>query len=298
MVRGEHRKWVILSIALAEPTRTRLAVLGFPIAHSRSPAVHAAAYRTLGVALSYERIEIDSARLAPFIRSLDGQWRGLSLTMPLKRDILDMLSSQDPLVGTVGVANTVLCTARGLVGYNTDVFGMVRSFQDAGRRRLERVWMLGAGATTSSAIVAVAELGALRVDVFARDEEAARRLIPIGASVQVEVLTHPWGAAGADRGDPGVPDAVVSTVPAGTGLPSFAIEVRERAVLFDVTYEPWPSPLARHWEAAGGAVISGHELLLNQALGQVRLFIAGESTTMLPEEEAVLAAMRAAVWED
>jgi shikimate dehydrogenase len=66
-------------------------------------------------------------------------------------------------------------------------------------------------------------------------------------------------------------------------------------VLFDVAYDPWPSALARSWDAAGGTVISGLELLIHQAVGQIRLFVAGDQRLPLPREDAVVAAMRSAV---
>ena len=94
------------------------------------------------------------------------------------------------------------------------------------------------------------------------------------------------------------PDAVVSTVPGGAANLVFPEAVRAASVLFDVAYDPWPTSLANQWLDAGGFVISGIELLLNQALGQVRVFVGGDPDLQLENEDAVVAAMRAAVWED
>jgi shikimate dehydrogenase len=75
----------------------------------------------------------------------------------------------------------------------------------------------------------------------------------------------------------------------------FAEPIRARSVLFDVAYDPWPSRLALDWESAGGTVISGLELLLAQAVGQVRVFVSGDQNSALPNETAIVAAMRAAL---
>jgi shikimate dehydrogenase len=72
---------------------TRLAVLGSPIAHSQSPALHTAAYAALGLDWQYDAVEVTGATLANFVASRDASWRGLSLTMPLKRDVLPLLQA-------------------------------------------------------------------------------------------------------------------------------------------------------------------------------------------------------------
>ena len=105
----------------------RLAVLGSPIAHSKSPALHRSAYRVLGLDWQYEAIEVTPADLENFIRSRGPEWRGLSLTMPLKRDVMPLLDCADPEAALTGGANTVLLQDNegglSLRGFNTDVFG-------------------------------------------------------------------------------------------------------------------------------------------------------------------------------
>lgn len=267
--------------------RSRLAVLGSPIAHSKSPAIQRAAYAELGLDWTYEAIEVTGDELAGFVRSRDAAWRGLSLTMPLKREVLPLLHHRHPLVELTGVANTVLLD--GMAGFNTDVHGVEQSFRDAGIDRLDSVQVLGAGATAASAIVAVARLGAARVHVTARSPELAHPLIDLGAAVGTEVRVRSWL-----RPAEGTPDAVISTLPGGQNDLEFPQSVRESAVLFDVAYDPWPSRLADEWTRVGGRVIPGIDLLVNQAVGQVRIFVSGDADAALPDEPAVVAAMRAA----
>jgi len=234
----------------------------------------------LGLDWQYEAVEMKSSSLAAYIASRGPEWRGLSLTMPLKRDVMPLLAVADPLATLTGGANTVLFqeAADGpeLHGFNTDVFGIVEAFRGAGVDRLDSVRMLGAGATAASALVAVAQLGARRVVVSAR---SAPKLVALD---------------GIDDGI--VPEAVISTLPGGADHSyRFESSTRASAVLFDVAYDPWPSLLAESWLEAGGRVIPGIEMLVNQALLQVRIFVGGRADRILPREEIVLAAMRVSV---
>jgi len=271
-----------------------LAVLGSPIGHSKSPQLHAAAYRVLGLPWSYSAIEVVEGSLGAFVNTCDASWRGLSLTMPLKREVLPMLQSRTALVDAVGAANTVLFdTDGGLHGFNTDVAGIVTAFADHGVTGLESVQILGGGATAASVLAAVAQLGATRALVSARDPERASFLTPIAEVLGIELTIRRLGQL--DRSLI-VPSAVISTVPGATehGM-AYPEPVRREAALLDVAYEPWPSELATAWDAVGGTVVSGLEMLLHQAIGQVRIFVTGDERGALPRELEVIAAMRASV---
>jgi shikimate dehydrogenase len=271
-------------------------VLGSPIGHSQSPALHRAAYGALGLDWQYEAIEMESVGLAGFIGTRGPDWRGLSLTMPLKRDVMPLLGVVDGLVELTGGANTVLfhkgADGPTLHGFNTDVFGIVEAFRDAGVERLTSVRMLGAGATAASALVAVAQLGARRVVVSARSAQKLVALFDLGEKLGVDV--HAARLDGVDDGI--VPEAVISTLPGGADHGyRFDTATRASSVLFDVAYDPWPSPLAARWLEVGGRVIPGIEMLVNQAMLQVRIFVGGKAESILPREAAVLAAMRESV---
>jgi shikimate dehydrogenase len=272
--------------------RTRLAVLGSPISHSKSPAIHRAAYAALGLPWSYEAVDVAGAGLGAFIESLDDSWRGLSLTMPLKRDVVPLLSYRDPLIELAGGANTVVLADGEIRGYNTDVWGIAQAFAEVGVHSIATVEILGAGATAASVIVACAGLGATRVTVFARTPAKAHALVALGHRLSADVAVLPWGDR--DRSLT-APDAIISTVPGGENDLEFAEGVRQSAVLFDVAYDPWPSALATQWAAVGGTVISGLDLLVHQAIGQIRLFLTGDAGRPIPNEPDVLAAMRAAL---
>ncbi|CAN5195657.1 shikimate dehydrogenase [soil metagenome] len=271
----------------------RLAVLGSPIAHSKSPALHAAAYRVLGLSWSYEAVEVADGGLGAFLAGLDETWRGLSLTMPLKREVLPLLEGRSSLVDEVGAANTVLIDGGDLRGFNTDVAGIIAAFADHGVTELESVQLLGAGATAASVLAAASRMGATRALVSARDPERASHLKPLADSLDIDLTVRRLGVS--DRSMI-VPSAIISTLPGGTPLDVvFAQPIRHGAVLLDVAYDPWPSALAASWLDAGGTVVSGLEMLLHQAIAQVRIFVTGEDGGALDREDEVVAAMRSAV---
>ena len=272
-------------------TPTRLAVLGSPIAHSLSPKLHTAAYEELGLDWSYDAIEVTGESLADFLAGRDESWRGLSLTMPLKRDVLPLLTSRSALVDQTGSANTVLLDGDHRRGFNTDVYGITTSFERHHRSSIPTVLILGGGATASSAIVAAAELEAKRIVLAVRSPERASGLASVAAAqgIELEYRTLDELIEIDER-----VDAVISTLPNGAQADiRFDPDAIQTAVLFDVAYHPWPTDLAAAWR--GDDVIGGLEMLTMQALAQVRIFVNGDAHSTLAGEEQVLAAMLAAV---
>jgi shikimate dehydrogenase len=181
------------------------------------------------------------------------------------------------------------------------VAGIVGAFGDHGVTALESVQILGGGATAASVLAASARLGATRALVSVRDPERAQALEPLAASLEIALTIRRLGVS--DRSMI-APSAVISTLP-GVGGPGasapgmselvYPQTVREQAVLLDVAYDPWPSALAVVWNEVGGTVVSGLEMLLHQAIAQVRIFVTGEEGGALPNELQVVAAMREAV---
>lgn len=275
----------------------RLAVLGSPIAHSQSPVIHAAAYAELGLDWEYGRFELEADGLAAFLTGRGQEWRGFSLTMPLKFEALTLADEVDATARITGAVNTLLFsgagTARTLHGFNTDVAGLVDSLADDGITAARSVLIVGGGATAGSAIMAAAELGAVGVVVAVRRPEAADGLHELAraAGVALRVVTLADAVAAASE-----VELVISTLPGGAdaGL-RFDADFMLRTPLYDVAYSPWPSALGAAWQLAGGRVISGIGMLLHQALVQVRIFVTGDPFAELPNETAVFAAMSAAV---
>jgi shikimate dehydrogenase len=251
---------------------TRAAVLGAPIAHSLSPVLHTAAYRALGLAdWSYQAIECDEARLPGLLATLGPDWAGLSLTMPLKRAVLPLLDRIEPLAVTVGAANTVILKDGQRLGFNTDVAGLAAAMRAADIKPEGNVVVLGGGATACSALAAIRESGAADVTVAVRAQSRAEPLRTVAARLGVRVRFVDLGAGSLAS----LPwDVLISTIPgtAEAGIAELVTtgELTARAVV-DVGYDPWPTPLAAAAAAAGSVVISGYELLVHQAAGQVEL---------------------------
>ncbi|TYL50776.1 shikimate dehydrogenase [Agromyces mariniharenae] len=268
--------------------RRRLAVLGSPIAHSKSPALHRAAYDLLGLDWEYTAIELDGAGLRAFLDTRDASWRGLSLTMPLKQDVLPLLDEVDELATLTNAANTVLLADGVRRGFNTDVGGIVRALGEAGCDRIRHGVLVGGGATAASALAAMAELGAASVQVLLRRPGAGGSVAELGARLGLAVEVRPI----ADLATLEEADLVVSTLPGGADPGVEASAALRRATLFDVAYAPWPTRLVSQWLEAGGTVVHGLEMLLHQAVLQVRIFASGDPFQALPDEAAVLDVMR------
>lgn len=256
----------------------RAAVLGSPIAHSRSPQLHLAAYRALGLAdWTYERIECTAADLPPLVAGFGPEWVGLSVTMPGKFAALRFADERTSRAELVGSANTLVRTGSGWLADNTDVDGVAGAL---GRTTtVETAAVLGAGGTAPAAVVALAELGARDVSIVARNREKADPLVELGTRLGVDA--H-WVELGTQI--VGL-DVVVSTIPADAAG-QYADTVDTAAVLLDAIYDPWPTPLAKAVEARGGRVVSGLQMLLNQAFAQVEQF-----TGQPAPKEAMIAAL-------
>ncbi|MBF6470435.1 MULTISPECIES: shikimate dehydrogenase [Nocardia] len=248
----------------------KAAVLGKPIAHSRSPQLHLAAYRALGLNWSYERIECSAEQLPGLVDGLGPEWVGLSVTMPGKEAALAYADERTDRAVLVGSANTLVRTEAGWLADCTDVDGVLGALRGGGVTDLAEGVVLGAGGTARPALLALSELGAKSVTVVARDAgraggalDLAERLgmTPALAGFDARTLQGICAAAG----------AVVSTVPAAAAA-VVAPAVAAAPVVLDAIYNPWPTPLAEAVARAGHTVVSGLEMLLNQAYGQVELF--------------------------
>lgn len=265
--------------ARARTDARRAAVLGSPIAHSLSPVLHRAAYAELGLAhWSYDRFEVDEAGLAGFLAGLDGSWAGLSLTMPLKRAIIPLLDGISDTAASVEAVNTVVFTEDGRrTGDNTDIPGMIAALRERGVDKVDSAAVLGAGATASSALAALAHICTGPVTAYVRSAARAEEMRGWGERLGVEVRVADWAEAAGALQAP----LVIATTPAGT-TDAIAAEVPEGpGTLFDVLYEPWPTALATAWSRRGGAVVGGLDLLVHQAVLQVEQ-MTGRSPAPLP----------------
>ena len=266
------------------PRGRKAGVLGSPIAHSRSPQLHLAAYRALDLAdWTYERIECGADELPEVVGGFGPEWVGVSVTMPGKFAALRFADERTERAELVGSANTLLRTPHGWRADNTDIDGVMGALGTASGRAV----VSGSGGTAPAAIVALAELGVGDITVVARNPDKAAPLVQLATRVGAAAR---FCGLDSDRGGP-VADAVtaadvlVSTLPADVA--GRYTEVFAGApVLLDAIYDPWPTPLAAAVAAAGGRVISGLQMLLHQAFAQVEQF-----TGLPAPREAMTAAL-------
>jgi len=258
--------------------RVHLAVLGSPIQHSKSPLIHAAAYEQLGLDWDYGRYDVSTAQFEGFLALRDETWRGLSITMPLKEIATTACSALSPTAVVTGSANTLLNTGGAWLGFNTDVFGIQKAVSEAVIGDVGTVAIIGSGATARSAAFAMHQMfPSSSLSIHARDEAKANALLDglgiAGKTADFESLSDY--------------DLTISTLPKGIFKPGG----KQRGALLDVAYDPWPSPASANYERA----ISGLEMLLWQAIAQVRIFTSGDELLELPDEAEVLSAMRASL---
>jgi shikimate dehydrogenase len=244
----------------------RCGVLGSPIAHSLSPVMHRAAYAALGLDWRYDAYEVDEAALPDFVAGLDASWRGLSLTMPLKRAVLPLLDEVSDTVRETGAANTVVLDDGRLSGDNTDVPGIVAALAERAVTRVMSVVIVGAGATAESMVVALRRIGLVSARILVRDPGRADGLRDRVAAAGVAVTVARLDATSVT----GEADLVVSTVPA-SAIAEHTDALAGAAAVFDAIYDPWPTPLTESARARGRTVVTGVDLLAHQAVRQVSL---------------------------
>jgi shikimate dehydrogenase len=251
-------------------SQSRAGVLGSPIGHSLSPALHRAAYAALGLqGWAYDAFDVTEDRLAGFLADLDPTWVGLSLTMPLKAAVLPLLDGASPLVEAVGAANTVLLRDGRRLGENTDVPGMVAALAAAGLTgpgTVAAATVLGGGATARSALAALAAVTG-EVTAYVRTPDRADALAASADAVGLRLAVRPWSAASEGLSAP----LVVNTTTAGAADPLVTAVPASVGTLFEVLYDPWPTPLAAAWTARRAIVVDGLDLLVRQAVLQVGL---------------------------
>jgi shikimate dehydrogenase len=262
-------------------------VLGKPVRHSLSPAMHSAGYRATGLTdWQYTATECDEDGLADLVAGLGPEWAGLSLTMPLKHVALQVADQVDDLAATLGAANTLVrgTGAADWTAYNTDAPGMTDALRSAGVSTVDSVGVLGGGGSARAALSAAADLSR-SVTVYVRRPEAGEELRDLAATLGLEFVVASWDRAQ----DAANHDVVISTAPKGAADGLATAKWRPATVVFDVVYDPWPTALAEAAQRVGCPVVSGLEMLLAQGVRQFELF-----TGLPAPADAMRAALMAA----
>lgn len=259
------------------------AVIGSPIAHSLSPALHRAAYRQLGLSdWEYEAIDVTPESLGDFMASRDASWAGLSVTAPLKEALLDY-GVPDQQASELRSANTLIFGHPNRL-YNTDVTGMRDAMASYDVIMPGTAVIIGAGATARSAIATLVRLGCRTIRCVARSAERAHASLDAISSLYGTDLTivdwKDMDTLGTDSAD-----VLISTVPVRY-TPDQAEQLSAVSpVVFDIVYRHYPTALNQAAVKAGRVSVDGIDLLVYQAIDQVRL-MTGEEPLAEPLVEA------------
>lgn len=249
------------------------AVIGSPVTHSRSPAIHNAAFAALGLDWVYAAFEVAPGRGADAVAAVRTLGLGgLSVTMPHKLDVAAAVDELSPAAAELGAVNTVVPLGDGRVaGHNTDGDGFVDSLRAEGVDPAGmRVVLLGAGGAARSVVVALAAAGAREIVVVNRTEVRA---------AEVAALAGGRGAVGTPADVAGA-DLVVNSTSVGMGadggLPCDADLLSARQVVADLVYHPLETPLLAAAAAAGATTVGGLGMLVHQAARQLHLWTGCE----------------------
>jgi shikimate dehydrogenase len=276
----------------------KFAVLGSPISHSKSPLIHAAAYRVLSEDWEYSRFEVAKGGLKRFVENEGSGFSGFSLTMPLKEDAFAFADVTDDVSKITKASNTLMRVNDEWRAYNTDVFGITQAIGQASAAPIELSLIIGSGATATSAMLAIAGLApGSAVLVLARNKSTRLPLIEFGRSLGLQVSVARRLGSAAKKAQ-----VTVSTLPGGAmDVTAKKLQAsrffKPSGLLLDVAYHPWPSQLASAWQSKNQKVVSGLEMLIWQAIAQIRIFKTGNPEIELPNEIAVVQTMRIALEE-
>ena len=272
-----------------------LGLIGAPIRHSASPAMHEAAASAVGLRGCYRLIEVADADAPQLNSMLDGirflGFSGVNITYPYKEAVLPLLDEVDAEAAAIGAVNTVTVGGKRLIGHNTDATGFARACRDVvGSVAGQTVCLVGAGGAGKAIAFALAGMGVARLAIHDRDASKAEALARAleGRVAAMACTTPAEGLAGAN--------GLVNATPVGM-LPSRDTPVpphllRRDLWVADAVYWPLWTPLLQAARETGAKVMTGRELAIHQALDAFKLFtgLAAPREAMSTAFDAVIAA--------
>jgi shikimate dehydrogenase len=250
-----------------------LGIFGWPVAHSKSPQMHQAAARALGINLRYERFEVPPERLVEAVLAKHAEGiDGYNLTVPHKQAIMTLLDEVAASARVIGAVNTVVRAGGGYVGHNTDAPGLTRSLEEAGVGvREARAVVLGAGGAARAAVVGLAEAGASRIAVLCRHAEQGEALVDaLRAHVECDLVAAPLAdAAEHFRSATLVVQATSATLESSPVAHEFAASLPMDALpagaaVLDMVYQPRKTAVLDRAERRGLLIVDGLGMLLHQ----------------------------------
>ena len=255
-----------------------IGIFGDPVAHSRSPEMHNAAFRALNLPYVYVPFPVRPAHLRDAVRAVRSlDLAGVNVTVPHKEAIVRYVDELSPAASLCKAVNTVVHRDGRLYGDNTDGVGFLRSLAE--RRRTVRgreVVLIGAGGAARAVLVALMQAGCAQVTVVNRTPANAARLIRASRAAGETPLT---AAPLAALQDPKLLERaalVVNSLPLGLhgdDFPALAYRAAPRTCLFyDLVYGAEPPQFLRHAARAGHPTLDGRRMLLHQGAAAFTLW--------------------------
>lgn len=254
----------------------RMGVIGDPISHTLSPAIHTKMAEHLGLCCEYTAHHVKSGELAGFVEMAKAEnFSGFNVTIPHKKDIMDFLDECDPYARKCGAVNTVKIAAGKLKGYNTDGDGLYASLKQNGiLMDRSRVLLLGAGGAALSICQKALDVGA-KVTVLCRSPKKA------AAFAEKDGVTVRELSPTVQKECAKVADIVINATPLGMeGIPDdfwdFSFLDETEAAVYDIVYKPAETSLMRESRNRGLRAFNGLGMLINQAIYAFSIFTGRE----------------------
>ena len=252
---------------MVETPARKAFVIGHPVAHSRSPMIHGFWLEKLGIAGSYERIDVAPGAVEAFMRELpDSGFAGGNVTIPHKEAVFRLADRRDAAAELIGAANTLWLEDGKICAGNTDAPGFAADLDQRapGWRDSRAALVLGAGGAARAILFALKEAGISDIRLVNRTVARARELADrFGAGISA----HGWDAVDELAADAGL---VVNTTSLGMhgegGSPMDVARLPAHAIVHDIVYTPLQTPLLAAAAARGLRAIDGLGMLLHQAV--------------------------------
>ena len=289
-----------------------LGVLGDPVRHSLSPAMHNAALAQLGLEWAYLALPTPAADLATVVRGLEAMGcRGLSVTIPHKQAVAELCRERSALAQRVGAVNTLVpLDGGGWMGTNTDVEGFMAPLRH-GPWQGKRALVLGCGGSARAVVAGLVELGFGAITVAARRPEALAAFVQTCGPWAPQLTPLAWGDLGSATNTAlAQTDLIVNTTPIGMASatapaaatdpagakacplnPAQLDQLRPGATVYDLIYTPRPTQLLRQARQRGCPTQDGLEMLVQQGAAALRLWSGLESVPTDAMRTAVEAAL-------
>lgn len=265
----------------------KLGIIGYPLSHSLSPAMHNVALQKEGIKGEYVILETPPESLKKQVEMLKASgYRGFNVTIPHKVAIMEFLDNIDDFAGKVGAVNTVVISQDGkLSGHNTDVYGFTQAIPEDIREGLKgkNAAVLGSGGAARAVIAGLAALGIKEVTIFARNEEKSQELIEVSIKNYPHLkINYTYLSEKADMQGAYI---VVNTTPLGmqgkyedeSPLTDYSLDSLDKeALVYDIVYRPRQTKLLKMAEEKGLSTLDGLDMLILQGAKAFSLWTAKE----------------------